>query len=933
MKHRLFALTAMMVILTIPAFSQTSPGDGSWSGQIQCQLDVQQQGYARHEVQTWTLTSSMPVSKNGDMQIYSATWTATGQGGFQRALDQRSSLAQWNINVPPANATIAMFIRRSDGRFIIRIWQRPAPSYTGIIATRQIAGQAQGATKINSAVHEWTLPWIEAKPGATASGKMSVPAESLGADLTPPGTLPTAECTWQFSSKVSTIQDEQSLTNARVMKDYTDGLQQSWAKQRAVATSDSGGQSGPQPQISPTAGVPIGQSQTITEGRSGGAEKTSSVPSLAQVSPNHADIGTKNLNLTLTGTFTHFSQGTTVELVSQQAIEAALGKAAASYAEALAATSQVGGGGGDIPAGQSLPATLKPLSVRVISPTQVVAVFNIDPPVFPGAYIVEAKTGPEQAALIGGFTLTQPNSNSMPPSSARSPKVTQVAPNSAEIGATNVKLTITGSGTHFVQKTGYLPGTTVELWSQEAYVSAVMQKINAVRNAVNQSTGSSGGTSSGSIAGPSVEATFVSVSSSSTAMAIFNLDSSLAPGPYVVVTRTGSEEAVLNEGFMLSSSAYAAPANATTTEAPAGAPLSSATVVPFTPGIQTSSVTPVVVPVIAQVTPNAGSQGANNLSVILTGNSTHFVQGTTTADFGPGITLASPLTVTSPTIATAVLNIDPQAAAGTHTVTVTTGAEAATLKDGFTVNIALTSTLLNQSLTLKPLDIDSVRPTWAQKGAQNVSLDVSSSKAHFVQGRTTADLGGGITVTSIQVQTPNYASIKFNIDVGAVPGFRTVIVKTGSETAQLNSGFVVAPDPDPYGKFQGAATNLGPLNKDSVFTIHGTVNNPDAGDWFVFTTNPGSEHLTVTLKDVNAPSTFAVYVSEVWPCQSTYGSNTPCTYLNPRAYGQAIGSQGGSVTLTPPHSGNPLYVTVGAGQGNWDVRGAGFTLIVSGAGN
>ena len=56
----------------------------------------------------------------------------------------------------------------------------------------------------------------------------------------------------------------------------------------------------------------------------------------------------------------------------------------------------------------------------------------------------------------------------------------------------------------------------------------------------------------------------------------------------------------------------------------------------------------------------------------LTGQFTHWVQGTSTASFGAGITVAT-LTVNSATSATAVLNIDPAAAAGARNVTVTTG--------------------------------------------------------------------------------------------------------------------------------------------------------------------------------------------------------------------------------------------------------------------
>jgi hypothetical protein len=195
-----------------------------------------------------------------------------------------------------------------------------------------------------------------------------------------------------------------------------------------------------------------------------------------------------------------------------------------------------------------------------------------------------AKTGSEQAALIGGFTLRQPNSNSQPKSSAPKPKLTQVAPNSVDLGATNVKITITGSGTHFVT------GTTVELWSQENYLAAVLQKIHQASSALNQSTGPSGGTSSGPVAGPSVNAISVAVPSTTIAVATVNIDSSLAPGPYVLVATTGSEQAVLSGDFTLTSAGvYAAPANATTTEAPAGNPLSSATVTPFMPAMQTST--------------------------------------------------------------------------------------------------------------------------------------------------------------------------------------------------------------------------------------------------------------------------------------------------------------------------------------------------------
>ena len=89
-------------------------------------------------------------------------------------------------------------------------------------------------------------------------------------------------------------------------------------------------------------------------------------------------------------------------------------------------------------------------------------------------------------------------------------------------------------------------------------------------------------------------------------------------------------------------------------------------------------------PVLTTVNPNTGQQGQTNESVSLTGQFTHWVQGTSTASFGAGITVAT-LDGQLGDSATAVLNIDPAAAAGARNVTVTTGGEVVTLTNGFTV--------------------------------------------------------------------------------------------------------------------------------------------------------------------------------------------------------------------------------------------------------
>lgn len=91
------------------------------------------------------------------------------------------------------------------------------------------------------------------------------------------------------------------------------------------------------------------------------------------------------------------------------------------------------------------------------------------------------------------------------------------------------------------------------------------------------------------------------------------------------------------------------------------------------------------VAMLSPVSPATARRGQQNVTVQLTGLGTHFSQGVTTLAMGAGITLVSPVTVVSPTSATAVINIDPATAAGSRAVSVTSGAEVVSLTDAFSV--------------------------------------------------------------------------------------------------------------------------------------------------------------------------------------------------------------------------------------------------------
>jgi Putative Ig domain len=113
-------------------------------------------------------------------------------------------------------------------------------------------------------------------------------------------------------------------------------------------------------------------------------------------------------------------------------------------------------------------------------------------------------------------------------------------------------------------------------------------------------------------------------------------------------------------------------------------------------------------PVIQSLSPNSGNAGLS-LQVAITGSNTHFMQGTTTATFGPGTSVGGapdgqpgPVTVMGPTSATAQVTIGPSAAPGAQTVTVTTGAEHASLVNGFTI-LAPIPYITVQTTAPKPL--------------------------------------------------------------------------------------------------------------------------------------------------------------------------------------------------------------------------------------
>jgi hypothetical protein len=175
---------------------------------------------------------------------------------------------------------------------------------------------------------------------------------------------------------------------------------------------------------------------------------------------------------------------------------------------------------------------------------------------------------------------------------------------------------------------------------------------------------------------------------------------------------------------------------------------------------------------ITQLVPNSGLAG-QTLSVAVTGQYTHFVNGTTTADFGGGITVNS-VSVTSATAATVSITISPTAAPGGRTVTLTTGSEAACITGGFTVV---------GSLTIQTTSL----PDGQQGVPYSASVLVSGGTQPYTWAITSGALPTGVTLntsTGVISGTPSVSGT-FTITVGVNDSSSPVQTKSASYTFTL----------------------------------------------------------------------------------------------------------------------------------------------------
>ena len=163
-----------------------------------------------------------------------------------------------------------------------------------------------------------------------------------------------------------------------------------------------------------------------------------------------------------------------------------------------------------------------------------------------------------------------------------------------------------------------------------------------------------------------------------------------------------------------------------------------------TSGAQTFTVTvplPPGTPTLTSVSPNQGVRGTT-VAVTLTG--TNFVAGATTVTVGGGGVTVTNVAVSSGTSLTANFVLDPAAADGPRTVTVTTAIG--------------TSGPRIFTISLPPPGAPTLTSVTPNQGIQGTTVAVTLTGTNFVVGATTVAVsGGGVTVTTVVVGSSDVA--------------------------------------------------------------------------------------------------------------------------------------------------------------------------------
>jgi hypothetical protein len=195
-----------------------------------------------------------------------------------------------------------------------------------------------------------------------------------------------------------------------------------------------------------------------------------------------------------------------------------------------------------------------------------------------------------------------------------------------------------------------------------------------------------------------------------------------------------------------------------------------------------------------------------DLTIVLTGQSTHWVNGKTVATFGPGVS-AGTVTVDSATQAAVPIQIAGGAALGPRTITITTGTE--TVTASFKIEEAIPSVQL-------------INPNYGVPG-RPVTVNITGVATDFKNG-TAVSLGPNVAIYSITVNGPTSLTVTGQVAAGAPLAAADVTVQSGTQMLRVPLGFTITANTGsgPTGNLVGNLANV-PLNAHLVIQYNTPV--------------------------------------------------------------------------------------------------------------
>ena len=294
------------------------------------------------------------------------------------------------------------------------------------------------------------------------------------------------------------------------------------------------------------------------------------------------------------------------------------------------------------------------------------------------------------------------------------------------------------------------------------------------------------------------------------------------------------------------------------------------------PRIFTISLPPPGAPTLTSVTPNEGIQGTT-VAVTLTG--TNFVVGATTVTVSGGGVTVNNVVVGSRTSLTANFVLDPAAAAGPRSVTVTT---AAGTSGAQTFTIDLPPAPGTPTLT-------SVSPN---QGLRGTTVAVTLTGTNFVVGATTVTVGWRHDGHQRRRRQQTSLTANFVLDPAAVAGPRIVTVTTAGGTSVPQGFTITLPPPT----LTSVAPNQGIRGETVAVTLTGT-------NFVVGATTVAVAGGGVTVTNVVVGSSTSLTASFVLDPTAAAGPRT----VTVTTAGGTSGAQTFTVNVPPPGSMTSAY--------------------------